>query len=35
VVLYFTLAYLPALLDQLWLRAVQIGAGAMAGVAGR
>jgi flagellar biosynthetic protein FliR len=35
VVLYFTLAYMPALLDQFWLKAVQIGAGAMAGVAGR
>jgi flagellar biosynthetic protein FliR len=35
VVLYFTLAYLPALLDQLWLKAVQVGAASMAGVAGR
>jgi flagellar biosynthesis protein FliR len=35
VVLYFTLAYLPAGIEQLWLRALQAGAGAMAGVAGR
>lgn len=33
-VLYFTLAYLPARLDQLWLKALQAGVGAMAGVAG-
>lgn len=35
VVLYFTLVYLPARLDQLWSLAMQVAAGAMAGVAGR
>lgn len=34
-VLYFTLAYLPATLDQLWLKALQAGTAAMRGVAGQ
>jgi flagellar biosynthetic protein FliR len=34
IVLYLALAYLPARLDEFWLRAVQLGAGAMRGVAG-
>jgi flagellar biosynthetic protein FliR len=34
VVLYLALAYLPARLDEFWLRAVQLGASAMRGVAG-
>ncbi|MEW5786404.1 MAG: flagellar biosynthetic protein FliR [Pseudomonadota bacterium] len=33
-VLYFTLAYLPSLLDRLWLQAIQAGTAAMGGVAG-
>ena len=35
IVLYFTLSYLPGRLDQLWLKAIQIGASAMTGVAGQ
>lgn len=34
-VLYFTLAYLPAQLDHIWSRAVEAGVGAMRGVAGQ
>jgi flagellar biosynthetic protein FliR len=34
-VLYFTLAYLPATFEQLWSQALQVGASAMGGVAGR
>lgn len=34
-VLYFTLAYLPARIDQLWLRTLDVAAAAMAGMAGR
>lgn len=33
-VLYFTLAYLPAQLDQLWQRALEVGVAAMRGVVG-
>lgn len=35
IVLYFTLAYLPARIEQLWLQALQAGASAMGGVAGQ
>jgi flagellar biosynthetic protein FliR len=35
VVLYFTLIYLPPRIEQLWLKALQVGAGAMAGVTGQ
>ncbi|MDD5389914.1 MAG: flagellar biosynthetic protein FliR [Gallionellaceae bacterium] len=34
-VLYFTLAYLPAQLDRIWLQALQAGMSAMRGVAGQ
>jgi len=34
-VLYFTLAYLPAQLDRIWLQALQAGMGAMRGVGGQ
>jgi flagellar biosynthetic protein FliR len=34
-VLYFTLIYLPGQIEQLWARALQTGAAAMAGVAGQ
>ena len=34
-VLYFTLIYLPPRIEQLWMKAMQVGAGAMAGVAGQ
>lgn len=34
-VLYFTLAYLPASIEQLWLKALEVGTAAMGGMAGR
>lgn len=35
IVLYFTLAYLPARIEQLWLKALQAGVSAMGGMAGQ